>query len=85
MHPFGKSVLALAVRWVLDQAPTIAPWGARHPDQLDPIAEIDRWHVDQASKREIDAILKRCIVDPLSPEFMAPPLTRYFGHELSRA
>jgi aryl-alcohol dehydrogenase-like predicted oxidoreductase len=28
---FGKSVLALAVRWVLDQGPTIALWGARHP------------------------------------------------------
>jgi aryl-alcohol dehydrogenase-like predicted oxidoreductase len=28
---FGKSVLALAVRWVLDQGPTIALWGARNP------------------------------------------------------
>src|SRR5690242_21741381 len=82
---FGKSVLALAVRWVLDQGPTIALWGARHPDQLDPIAQIDGWHIDEASKQEIDAILKRCIVDPVSPEFMAPPLTRDFEHELSRA
>jgi aryl-alcohol dehydrogenase-like predicted oxidoreductase len=30
---FGKSVLALALRWVLDQGPTIALWGARRPDQ----------------------------------------------------
>jgi aryl-alcohol dehydrogenase-like predicted oxidoreductase len=82
---FGKSVLALAVRWVLDQGPTIALWGARHPDQLDPIAEIDGWHIDEASKQEIDGILKRCIVDPVSPEFMAPPLTRSFERELSRA
>jgi aryl-alcohol dehydrogenase-like predicted oxidoreductase len=36
----GKSVLALAVRWVLDQGPTIALWGARHPDQMDPIGDI---------------------------------------------
>ena len=35
---FCKSVLALALRWVLDQGPTIALWGARRPDQLDPIA-----------------------------------------------
>jgi aryl-alcohol dehydrogenase-like predicted oxidoreductase len=73
---FGKSVLALAVRWVLDQGPTIALWGARNPSQMDPIAEIDGWHVDDASKAEIDAILNRCITNPVPPSFMAPPLTR---------
>lgn len=73
---FNNSVLALAVRWVLDQGPTIALWGARRPEQLDPIGEIDGWHIDEASKRNIDAILKRCIKDPVSPEFMAPPVTR---------
>src|ERR1700756_1156646 len=72
---FGKSVLALAVRWVLDQGPTIALWGARNPGQLDPIGEIDGWHIDDRSKAEIDAILKRCITDPVSPSFMAPPVT----------
>jgi aryl-alcohol dehydrogenase-like predicted oxidoreductase len=71
---FGKSVLALAVRWVLDQGPTIALWGARRPEQLDPIGEIDGWHIDEASKRDIDSILKRNIQDPVSPEFMAPPM-----------
>ncbi|MDB5969053.1 MAG: Aldo/keto reductase protein [Hydrocarboniphaga sp.] len=30
----GKSVLALAIRWILDQGPTLALWGARRPDQL---------------------------------------------------
>ena len=70
---FGKSVLALAVRWVLDQGPTIALWGARRPQQLDPIGEIDGWHIDEESKRVIDGILKRYIHDPVSPEFMAPP------------
>jgi hypothetical protein len=69
-------VLALAVRSVLDQGPTIALWGARRPEQLDPIGEIDGWHINEASKRDIDAILKRCIKDPVSPEFMAPPVTR---------
>jgi len=82
---FGKSVLALAVRWVLDQGPTIALWGARRPDQLDPIAETDGWHIDEASKQEIDGILKRCVAEPVSPEFMAPPVTRSRGHELSTA
>lgn len=73
---FGTSVLALAVRWVLDQGSTIALWGARRPDQLDPIGEVDGWRIDEASKDDIDAILKRCITDPVSPEFMAPPVTR---------
>jgi aryl-alcohol dehydrogenase-like predicted oxidoreductase len=73
---FGKSVLALAVRWVLDQGPTIALWGARHPGQLDPLGEIEGWHIDAASRQEIDAILARTIVDPVSPAFMAPPEKR---------
>jgi aryl-alcohol dehydrogenase-like predicted oxidoreductase len=73
---FGKSVLALAVRWVLDQGPTIALWGARNPSQLDPIGEVEGWHIDAVTKGEIDAILKRCIVDPVSPAFMAPPVIR---------
>jgi aryl-alcohol dehydrogenase-like predicted oxidoreductase len=73
---FGKPVLALALRWVLDQGPTIALWGARRPGHLDPISEVDGWHIDAATKRDIDAILKRCVRDPVSPEFMAPPVTR---------
>jgi aryl-alcohol dehydrogenase-like predicted oxidoreductase len=73
---FGKSVLALAVRWVLDQGPTIALWGARRPDQLDPIGEIDGWTIDESSKRDIDEILVRCVSDPVAPDFMAPPTRR---------
>src|SRR6201997_1320717 len=49
---FGKSVLALAVRWVLDQGPTIALWGARRPEQLDDIGDIDGWHIDAESRWE---------------------------------
>ena len=76
---FGKSVLALAVRWILDQGPTIALWGARNPGQLDPLGDIEGWHIDEVSQREIDAILRRCIRDPLSPDFMAPPPKRPAG------
>jgi aryl-alcohol dehydrogenase-like predicted oxidoreductase len=82
---FGKSVLALAVRWVLDQGSTIALWGARHPGQLDPIGEIDGWHIDAATSSEIDAILNRCIADPVSPAFMAPPRRRPVERALSTA
>ncbi len=73
---FGKSVLALAVRWVLDQGPTVALWGVRRPQQLDPLAQIEGWHIDEASRREIDAILSQTITDPVSPAFLAPPAKR---------
>jgi aryl-alcohol dehydrogenase-like predicted oxidoreductase len=82
---FGKSVLALALRWVLDQGPTVALWGARNPAQLDPIGEIDGWHIDDTSKAEIDAILNRRITDPVSQSFMAPPTIRPTQRELSAA
>ena len=73
---FGKSLPALAVRWILDQGPTIALWGARRPEQLEPVDEVAGWRVDEATQADIEAILKRCIKDPVSPEFMAPPTTR---------
>ncbi|HZZ92400.1 MAG TPA: aldo/keto reductase [Usitatibacter sp.] len=73
---YGKSVLALALRWVLDQGPTVALWGARHPRQLDPVGEIDGWHLDDAARRGIEAILERWVPDAVPPTFMAPPERR---------
>jgi aryl-alcohol dehydrogenase-like predicted oxidoreductase len=73
---YGKSVIALAVRWVLDQGPTIALWGARHPRQLDAIADVSGWTIDAETKKEIDAILQRTVPSPIGPEFMAPPTKR---------
>jgi aryl-alcohol dehydrogenase-like predicted oxidoreductase len=70
---FGKSVIHLAVRWMLDQGITTALWGARHPDQLDPVNQIAGWSLDPAAKAEIDRILRETISDPVGPEFMAPP------------
>ena len=71
---YGKRVLHLAVRWVLDQQPlSIALWGARHPDQLDPVTEVMGWKLDSNALTEIDRILADCIGDPVGPEFMAPP------------
>src|SRR6267154_1702700 len=40
---FGKRVIHLAVRWMLDQGITTALWGARHPDQLQPVDEVNGW------------------------------------------
>jgi len=70
---FGKRVIHLAVRWMLDQGITVALWGARRPDQLRPTAEVAGWSLDEATKTTIDRILAESIADPVGPEFMAPP------------
>jgi aryl-alcohol dehydrogenase-like predicted oxidoreductase len=70
---FGKHVIQLAVRWMLDQGITTALWGARHPGQLEPVDEVTGWRLDSATKAEIDRILRETITDPVGPEFMAPP------------
>jgi aryl-alcohol dehydrogenase-like predicted oxidoreductase len=70
---FGKRVIHLAVRWMLDQGITTALWGARHPDQLQPVDEVTGWSLDAAAMAEIDRILQETITDAVGPEFMAPP------------
>jgi aryl-alcohol dehydrogenase-like predicted oxidoreductase len=69
---YGKSVLALAVRWVIDRGDTIALWGARRAEQLAPVADVMGWHLDQATLEEIDRILRTTVRDPVGPDFMAP-------------
>jgi aryl-alcohol dehydrogenase-like predicted oxidoreductase len=70
---FGKRVIHLAIRWMLDQGITTALWGARHPAQLLPVDEVSGWQLDAAAKTEIDRILRETITEPIGPEFMAPP------------
>ena len=70
---YGKRVIHLAVRWLLDQGATAALWGARHPGELQPIEEVFGWSLDAAAKTEIDRILREEITAPVGPEFMAPP------------
>jgi aryl-alcohol dehydrogenase-like predicted oxidoreductase len=70
---FGKHVVHLAVRWMLDQGITTALWGARHPGQLQAVDEVTGWSLDASAKAEIDRILRETIADPVGPEFMAPP------------
>jgi aryl-alcohol dehydrogenase-like predicted oxidoreductase len=70
---FGKRVIHLAVRWMLDQGITTALWGARHPDQLRPADQVTGWWLDAPAKAEIDRIVRETITDPVGPEFMAPP------------
>jgi aryl-alcohol dehydrogenase-like predicted oxidoreductase len=71
---YGKRVLHLAVRWVLDQQPlSIALWGARHPAQLDEVADVMCWKLHTPALAQIDRIVTDCVRDPVGPEFMAPP------------
>jgi aryl-alcohol dehydrogenase-like predicted oxidoreductase len=73
---FGKRVIHLAVRWMLDQGITTALWGARRPDQLEPVDEVSDWQLDAVAKTEIDRILKETVAKPIGPDFMAPPVRR---------
>lgn len=71
---YGKEVIHLAVRWVLDRADSnVALWGARRPEQLAPIGGVMGWNIDPSAMREIDKILEESISAPVGPEFMAPP------------
>ncbi len=71
---FGKRVIHLAVRWLLDQPGVgVALWGARRPEQLAPINEVSGWSLTKGDFAAIDAILRENIRNPVGPEFMAPP------------
>lgn len=70
---YQKSILSLALRWVLDKGIAVALWGARKPHQLDSIDSIWGWKLTPDDLREIDQIVAETIPLPVGPEFMAPP------------
>ncbi len=71
---YGKRVMDLAVRWVLDQPGiSAALWGARRPAQLEAVTNTLDWKLDGDALAAIDRILQETISDPVGPEFMAPP------------
>jgi aryl-alcohol dehydrogenase-like predicted oxidoreductase len=71
---YGKRVIHLAVRWLLDQPDVgIALWGARRPEQLASISEVSGWSLTKGDFAAIDVILRESIRNPVGPEFMAPP------------
>jgi aryl-alcohol dehydrogenase-like predicted oxidoreductase len=72
---YGKRVMDLAVRWVLDTPGiTAALWGARHPSELGAVKDVLDWNLDADTRSVIDQILRQTIADPIGPEFMAPPV-----------
>lgn len=69
----GRTVLQLAVRFVLDKGASIALWGARRPDQMQPLDGVFGWSLDDGDFKAIDAVLAEHVRDPVGPEFMGPP------------
>jgi aryl-alcohol dehydrogenase-like predicted oxidoreductase len=71
---YDKSLLAFAVRWVLDQpGVSIALWGARRPHEIDPIDEVMGWNLDAEALAYVDEVIAHSVHDPVGSEFMAPP------------
>ncbi len=71
---YGKGVLALAIRWIIDHpGVSAALWGARHPGDLKPLNDMFDWHLDAGARSYVDEVLARTVRDPVGPEFMAPP------------
>lgn len=70
---YGKRVIHLAVRWLLDMGADIALWGGRKPEQMDAVVEIQDWKIGEDALKKIDEIIERNIPEPIGPEFMAPP------------
>lgn len=67
------SLLSFAIRWVLDQGPTIALWGARKPKQISGISSVFGWSLTDEEKKAVDDIIARHVPTPIIPSFMAPP------------
>jgi aryl-alcohol dehydrogenase-like predicted oxidoreductase len=70
---YGKSVVELAARWVLDRPDiSVALWGAKRPDQLDAVAGVMGWKLDAEAFAEIDRIVTAAVTDPVGPEYLTP-------------
>jgi aryl-alcohol dehydrogenase-like predicted oxidoreductase len=70
---FGRRVIQLAVRWMLDQGISVALWGGRRPDQLEAALGVAGWSLRSSDREQIERIVRTTILDPVGPEFMAPP------------
>src|SRR5580692_5389701 len=70
---FGRRVIQLAVRWMLDQGISVALWGGRRPDQLEAALGVAGWHLQDSDRKQIERIVNTSVSDPVGPEFMAPP------------
>jgi aryl-alcohol dehydrogenase-like predicted oxidoreductase len=70
---FGRHVIELAVRWMLDQGIGVALWGGRRPEQLESALGVAGWSLENSDREQIERIVSAVVPDPVGPEFMAPP------------
>jgi aryl-alcohol dehydrogenase-like predicted oxidoreductase len=74
---YGKTILELAARWVLDRPGiSVALWGAKRPEQLDAVAGVVGWTLDEGAMQEIDRIVASQITDPVGPEYLTPSIRK---------
>jgi len=71
---YNRPLIALAVRWSLDQGIHVALWGARKRDQLDQLEAVFGWTLKQEDFQAIEKIIQETVKDPIGPDFMAPPI-----------
>jgi aryl-alcohol dehydrogenase-like predicted oxidoreductase len=70
---YGKTVLELAARWVLDRPGiSVALWGAKRPEQLDAVAGVLGWKLDPSAMAEIDKIVAESVTNHVGPEYLSP-------------
>src|SRR5271156_153390 len=71
---YGKHVMDLAVRWLLDQPGiTAALWGARHPEELEAVAGALDWKLDADALAAVGPIFWAASAKTGGPAFIAPP------------
>ena len=58
---------------MLDQGISVALWGGRRPDQVEAALGVAGWSLSEVERDLIDRIVNKAVVDPVGPEFMAPP------------
>jgi aryl-alcohol dehydrogenase-like predicted oxidoreductase len=73
---YGRTILELALRFVMDKGIDIPLWGARRPQQLDLLEKVWDWTLSPSDLEEIDQIINESIAEPLGPEFMAPSMRK---------
>jgi aryl-alcohol dehydrogenase-like predicted oxidoreductase len=70
---YGKTVLELAARWVLDRPGiSIALWGAKRPEQIDAVSGVMGWKLGAENLIAIDRIVAESVPDPVGPEYLTP-------------
>ncbi len=70
---YGKRVLHLALRWLLDQpGVSVALWGAKRAEQLAPAKAVCDWRLTPEDIRAVEAIVADAVRDPVGPEYLRP-------------